>query len=84
MTDVTVDQATHRQLGVELFNRSWRLLKLRERTVEQDDELIHAVHASCHHWHEVGGLANLSRGENQCARVYAALGRAEPALHHAT
>ena len=27
--------------------------------------------------------AQVARGENQCARAYAALGRAEPALHHA-
>jgi DNA-binding transcriptional MerR regulator len=79
-----VDAATHRRLAVELFNRSWRLLELEDRTPEQVDELIHCVHASRHHWGEVGNAANLARGENQCARVYAALGRAEPALHHAT
>jgi DNA-binding transcriptional MerR regulator len=78
-----VDAATHRRLAVELFNRSWRLLELTERTPEQDDELIHCVHASRHHWGEVGTAAQLARGENQCARAYAALGRAEPALHHA-
>jgi tetratricopeptide (TPR) repeat protein len=27
--------------------------------------------------------ANLARGEWQCSRVYAVLGRAEPCLHHA-
>lgn len=86
MDDLTVDavdEATHRRLAVDLFNRSWRLLELPERTADQADELIHVVHASCHHWREVGSPANLSRGENQCARVYAALGRAEPAVHHA-
>jgi DNA-binding transcriptional MerR regulator len=78
-----VDPATHRRLAAELFNRSWRLLELPERTPEQDDELVHCVHASCHHWREVGTAAHLARGESQCARVYAALGRPEPALHHA-
>ena len=78
-----VDAATHRRLAVELFNRSWRLLELEQRTPAQDDELIHCTHASRHHWGEVGTAAQLARGENQCARVYAALGRAEPALHHA-
>jgi hypothetical protein len=78
-----VDAATHRRLAVELFNRSWRLLELEQRTPAQDDELIHCVHASRHHWGEVGAAAQLARGENQCGRVYAALGRAEPALHHA-
>jgi hypothetical protein len=72
-----------RQLAVDLFNHAWTLLRLPERTPEQDDELIHAAHASRHHWGEVGTPANLARGEWQLARVYATLGRAEPALHHA-
>ncbi len=32
----------------------------------------------------MGTVAHLARGENQCARVYAALERGEPALHHAS
>jgi hypothetical protein len=68
---------------VDLFNHAWRLLRLPERTPEQDDELIHAAHASRHHWGEVGTAANLARGEWQVSRVYATLGRGEPALYHA-
>ncbi|MFO7571547.1 MAG: hypothetical protein R6W48_02970 [Gaiellaceae bacterium] len=86
MNDVTVgpvDASTHRRLAVDLFNRSWRLLETGNRTPEQDDELVHVVHASRYHWGEVGTAANLARGEGQCARAYAALGRPEPALHHA-
>jgi hypothetical protein len=75
--------ATNRQLAVDLYNRSWGLLELPSRTADQDDELIHVTHASCYHWGEVGGPRQRRIGENQCARVYAALGRAEPALHHA-
>jgi hypothetical protein len=72
-----------RQLAADLFNRAWALLELSERTAEQDDELIHTAHASRHHWAEVGTAANLARGEWQVSRVYATLGRAEPALYHA-
>jgi hypothetical protein len=72
-----------RRLAVDLFNHAWSLLRLPERTPEQDDELIHAAHASRHHWGEVGTAANLARGEWQVSRVYATLGRAEPALYHA-
>jgi len=72
-----------RQLAVDLFNHAWMLLRLPERTPEQDDELIHAAHASRYHWGEVGTAANLARGEWQLARVYATVARAEPALHHA-
>ncbi len=78
-----VDAATQRRLAGDLFNRSWRLLELENRTPEQDDELVHCVHASCHHWSAVGTPAHRARGEGQCARAYSALGRAEPALHHA-
>jgi DNA-binding transcriptional MerR regulator len=86
MSDTTVDPvegATHRRLAADLFNRSWRYLELDRRTPEQDDELVHCVHASCWHWRQVGTPAHVARGEGQCSRVYAALGRAEPALHHA-
>jgi hypothetical protein len=72
-----------RQLAVDLFNQSWKLLETDERTAEQDDELIHAAHASRHHWAAVGTSANLARGEWQLSRVYTVLGRSEPALHHA-
>jgi len=58
-------------------------MRLPERTPDQDDELIHAAHASRHHWAEVGTAANVARGEWQVSRVYATLGRAEPALYHA-
>jgi hypothetical protein len=72
-----------RRLAVDLFNHAWSLMRLPERTPEQDDELIHAAHASRHHWAEIGTTANLARGEWQVSRVYATLGRAEPALYHA-
>jgi len=45
--------------------------------------MLHAAHASRYHWGEVGTVVNRARGEWQCSRVYSALGRAEPALHHA-
>jgi hypothetical protein len=73
----------HRQLGVSLFNHVWTLLELPERTPAQDDELVHAAHASRHHWAQVGEARHLARGEWQISRVYSVLGRGEPALHHA-
>ncbi len=36
----------------------------------QDDEMIHAAHASRYHWGEVSDDVHLARGEWQCARVY--------------
>jgi DNA-binding transcriptional MerR regulator len=76
----------HRRLGVELFNHVWRLLEAEERTVEQEDEMIHAAHASRWHWSRTGVEdlnQRLAIGEWQCSRVYAVLGHGEPALFHA-
>lgn len=79
----TAAPVDERKLAAELFNGVWRLLEKEDRTVEEDDAMLHMAHASRHHWGQVGTPANLGRGEWQCSRVYAVLGRAEPALHHA-
>jgi hypothetical protein len=71
---------TDRELGTELFNRTWALLESPERDA---DELLHCAHASAYHWMRAGTVANRARSEWQCSRVYAVLGRPEPALHHA-
>ena len=78
-----LSQEQRRQLAVDLFNHTWTLIGAEERTPEQDDEMIHAAHASRYHWGEVGTRANFGRGEWQISRVYCVLGRGEPALHHA-
>jgi DNA-binding transcriptional MerR regulator len=78
-----LDPATRRALAVGLFNHVWTLLETPDRTPEQDDELVHAAHASRYHWGEVGEPLQRAIGEWQIARVYATLGRGEPALHHA-
>ena len=78
-----LDQATRRALAVGLFNHTWTLLEMHPRTAAQDDEMLHSAHASRYHWGEVSDDVHLARGEWQCARVYAVLGRAEPALWHA-
>jgi hypothetical protein len=75
---LTVD---HRQLGVDLFNEVWRLMRSREN----DERMIHATHASRFHWGEAPECKpeNLARGEWQISRVYIVVGLAEPALRHA-
>jgi tetratricopeptide (TPR) repeat protein len=74
-----------RLLAAQLFNQTWRLMEQEGRTRQDDDRLIHTAHASRYHWGQVPGVtpAHLARGEWQISRVYAVLGRAEPALHHA-
>ena len=78
-----MDRDEQRRVAVELFNHVWTLLERDERTRDDDDEMLHAAHASRFHWGEVGEPVNRVRGEWQCSRVYAALARSEPALHHA-
>lgn len=72
-----------RRMAVDLFNGTWRLMEKADRTPSEDDRMLHMAHASRYHWEAVGLPANLARGEWQCSRVYAVLGRAEPSLHHA-
>jgi hypothetical protein len=76
----------HRAIGVELFNRVWELIDKPDRTVEEDDAMLHMAHASAHHWRAEGAGAtpnNLARSEWQVSRVYTVLGRGEPAGYHA-
>jgi len=72
-------------LAGQLFNQTWRLLDQQGRTRADDDRMIHTAHASRYHWGQVPEATpmNLARGEWLISRVYAVLGRAEPALHHA-
>ena len=81
-----LDADTHRRVAADLFNHVWTLLEVEARTPEQDDEMVHAAHASRWHWAQTGDeklRRRLAVGEWQCSRVYAVLGRAEPSLHHA-
>lgn len=80
-----LDPSAHRRIGKELFNYTWSLIERSDRTPAETDEMIHAAHASRWHWARAEGstTTNLSIGEWQCSRVYATLGRGEPALWHA-
>ena len=79
----TLEPEEHRQLGADLFNKTWTLMEKPDRTAADDDEMLHCAHASAYHWLQVGTQANRARSEWQCSRVYTVLGLAEPALRHA-
>ncbi len=78
-----IDAATQKSLASSLFNRVWELLEQPDRSLVDDEELVNAAHASRYFWTLVGDTQNLAIGEWQLSRVYAVLGRAEPAVHHA-
>ena len=81
-TGIDVD---HRQLGVNLYNGTWKLLEKQDRTRADDDEMLNAAHASAYHWSRAAGAGpeNAARGQWQIARVNAVLGRGEAAVYHA-
>jgi hypothetical protein len=81
--DLAAEHAAQRAEAVALFNHVWSLLDLPARSEAEDFDMVHAAHASRWHWGRAGGPQEWAIGEWQCARVYADLIRAEPALAHA-
>ena len=78
-----LEKDEHRRLAAELFNLVWLLLNTPDRKPMQNDEMIHAAHASRFHWGRVGEGPRMARAEWQCSWVYSELERPEPALYHA-
>jgi len=72
----------HKKFAVDCFNHVWSLLEKSDRTTEEDDEMVHAAHASRFHWGKVGTAVNLARGEWQISRVYSEMSSPEPAMYH--
>jgi tetratricopeptide (TPR) repeat protein len=78
-----LDADVETSVAASLFNGVWTLLENPSRTADDDVLMIHMAHASRYHWSRVGTEVHAVRGEWQCSRVYATLGRSEPALFHA-
>jgi hypothetical protein len=78
-----VTRDDQRKTAVKLFNRVWVLMEKPKRSREEDDEMIHAAHASRYYWGVVGKAEHRARGEWQISRMYTVLGRGEPAVAHA-
>ncbi len=72
----------HRRMAAELFNRTWELLELEERTAEQDREMLSAAYGSRFHWRIVGGPTQFSVSDWQVSRVWSLLGDAVLAKEH--
>lgn len=79
--DLPADE--QRRLAANLFNGVWRPLEQEDRTLSDDDRMLHMAHVSRYHWGEISAPENLSRGEWIVSRVYAVLGRTEPSRYHA-
>ena len=70
----------HRKTAVACFNGAWDLLDKKERSHEEDLQMLHEAHASRYHWGHIGNAHNFAIGEWQISRVYAALKLPAPAL----
>ena len=73
----------HRKFAVNCFNGTWDLIEKKDRTPEDDTDMIHMAHASRYHWGQIGTPLNFARGDWQISRVYAILGQGENALTYA-
>lgn len=73
----------HTRCAKGFFNFTWTLLDKPSRTVEDDDTMLHAAHASTFHWEKVGHPLNFERGHWIISRVNSVLRRPEAALYHA-
>ncbi len=83
MTEPVLSAEDERKLAIALFNETWALLENPSRTPAEDDRMLHVAHASRFRWDNVGSDQHRAVGEWQCSRVYATLGRGEPAVFHA-
>jgi len=77
------EQEAHRHFAVQLNGEVWGLLERADRSEAEEGRMVHAAHASCYHWLQVGTPLHHQRGVWLIARVYAVLGRGEAAVRYA-
>ena len=78
------DVSDRRQLAVDLFNHVWTLLERSDRAPPEDDEMLHAAHASRTTGARSASRSTSPEASGSAPASYAVLGRAEPALWHAS
>lgn len=84
MANPTFDTTiAHRWFAVELNNSLWKAMEDTPWSADEAEQNIHAAHASCYHWMQVGNISHHARAECLVANVYAAAGFGESALRHA-
>ncbi|MHA2298331.1 MAG: hypothetical protein ACXAEU_25735 [Candidatus Hodarchaeales archaeon] len=73
----------HKKMAIDMFNKTWDLLDKKDRTLEEDELMVHQTHASRCHWNIIGEEIHFQRGDWQVSRVYSVLKRPKQALHYA-
>lgn len=67
----------HRTMGPMLFNRTWELLDLEDRSPEDEELMLAATFGQRYHWYQVGTPLHMAIADWQVSRVAAVLGYAE-------
>ena len=80
---VEMSMERERQVAMDLFHATWRLLDLDTRTAEEAQAMVQCATASLWHWRHAGAATQWAIGEWQVSRVYAVLGDGVEALRHA-
>ncbi len=78
----TEPDAWHRYFAIETNNRAWELAG-HERTGEEEQEMLHAAHASALHWAAIGTQLNVMRATMLLALVHALMDDGGRALTYA-
>ncbi len=83
MTDKKSNETEwHKNQAVKLYNAAWDLIDKKEKSKQDEINMIHAAHASRYHWGQIGSALKIARGEWLVSRVYALLGKGDSALFH--
>lgn len=72
----------HRKRAIHLFNETWDLIDMKDRTRDEDSQMLEKAYASLYHWRQVGTKINLVRGYWQVSRVHAILGQGDAAYFY--
>ncbi len=84
MSTQEIGPEAERALAGQLFNRTWELIELADRTAEQDRMMLVTACAAYLHWDAIGTEENRAIADWQIAHVASLLGYGDLALAHAT
>jgi hypothetical protein len=74
----------HRRFAVDANNRAWALAEQTTLSDAERTELLHAAHASAHHWSKIATGKEVARADLLLGRVHAILGHGDLAMRHAS
>ena len=86
MTDPAFDVAVaHKLFSASCFNKAWELIQKRERTRDDDEQILLLAYASMWHWKQRPDCTSTTKsiGYWQLSRINAMLGRADESPRYA-